>query len=144
MGTMTMAQLEMAMKEAPEKMPLLIKAAMEKAATAMKAEARYKHLRGPKMPRGTTGGFDNSTLLSITGMKTRLASAVEIKGTSVEGWVGMNLTSRSGYPYPRAHEYGEGKMPERPWLRPSVYAKQELLAEEILQGVLNAYGSHFT
>ena len=128
-------------------MPQLVLMGMKDAAFEMVRDAREKHLSGPKMPRGKTGGFDRSTLLSITGMKNRMTKeeAIHLGVTDGEaqGWIGLNLTN-DGYPYPRAHEYGEGKMPERPWLRPAVYSNQAYLSERILKRILDGYGRKFT
>jgi len=143
MATMTMPQLEAAIKGVGDQLPQLIAQGMTDAAIVMVRDIRAKHLSGPKMPRGKTGGFDRSTLLSITGMKNRVAYKVETTGKTAQGWVGMNLTNK-GYPYPRAHEYGEGKMPERPWLRPAVFSNQEYLLERIVQRILDGYGRLFT
>ena len=143
MATMTMPQLDAAIKGVGSRMPQLVAMGMEDAAIVMKRDIRSEHLSGPKMPRGKTGGFDRSTLLSITGMKNRVASKVEVTNGEAQGWVGMNLTN-NGYNYPRAHEYGLGKMPERPWLRPSVFGEQGYLLDRIVQRILDGYGRQFT
>lgn len=118
----------------------MLQEAMEKVGAEVLAYARKKHLHGPKMPRGVTGGFDGSTLGMVSrDLSKRLSTKTKVKGTEVITEVGTNLTNR-GYSYPRAHELGLGKMPERPWLRPSVKAKQDKLRTDIKEAWVMSYG----
>ena len=143
MGPMTMKEHEADVRRVARRMPQIVAKAMNTVAPQMVATSRRKHLSGPRMPRGRSGGFWRSTLASKTGMVRRIHHKVKIKGKTVEGAVGTNLTNQ-GYSYPRAHEYGLGRMPERPWLRPAVYAHQDDLQKEIVQGYLRAYGRRYT
>jgi len=115
-----------------------IKRAYKRTAIQMVSTSRGKHLSGPRMPRGVGGGFDGSTLASKTGMIMRVHYVISESGGEIVGRVGTNLTNR-GYAYPRAHEYGLDKMPERPWLRPAVAAHQQDLVDEIRNEVTALY-----
>ncbi len=117
----------------------MVQDAMEKVGQEVIAYARKTHLHGPRMARNVTGGFSGSTLLSKAGLRQRLTVKSKVAGTKVVVAVGTNLKNR-GYPYPRAHELGLGKMPERPWLRPSVKAKQDKLRTDIKEAWVMSYG----
>jgi len=127
------------------KMPRTLQERMEKIARIMLAYAQKNHLHAAApMPRGVTGGDDNSVLSMQSGNMIRsLAMKSAVQSKTEKGKVivklGTNLTNR-GYSYPRAHEKGLGKMPKRPWLLPSIKAKQELLRTEIKQAVVQSYG----
>ena len=126
-------------------MPGTLQFRMEKVARIMLTTAQREHLHAADpMPRGVTGGFEHSTLSQQSSDLIKhlaLKSAVQSKKGKgkVTVKLGTNLTNR-GYSYPRAHEYGLGKMPERPWLRPSIKKNKELLREEIKKGMVAAYG----
>ena len=134
-----MEQLEKRMKRWPKKGQKNLRFALRKAATEVNAYAIRNKLHGPKMPRNVSGGFDGSTLHSKTGMRHRLAYRLHSAPSRVSVAVGTNLTNR-GYSYPRAHEYGLGRMPERPWLRPSIIKKLPRTKELILDAWMDAYG----
>ena len=125
--------------------PRTLQSRMEKVARIMLVTAQREHLHAAQpMPRGVTGGADNSVLSMQSGnmirsLATKSAVQTKTEKTKVVVKLGTNLTNR-GYSYPRAHEYGLGKMPERPWLRPSIKKNQELLRTEIKQGMVAAYG----
>jgi hypothetical protein len=138
MAKLTFEQYKRKMERWGPKGIAAVERGMEETAERVLAYAKSKHLH-KKMPRGVTGGFSGSTLGSKTGMRQRLTKKSEIRGTSVKIKVGTNLTNR-GYSYARAHEYGLGRMPERPWLRPSVKAKQSLLLRNIKKAWVEAYG----
>lgn len=124
-------------------MPEVVEKAMKRVAVIIIAESRRKHLSGPKMPRGVSGGFDNSTLASKHGLIMRITKQIQRIADAVVGRIGTNLTNK-GYPYPRAHEYGLGKMPERPWLRPAIATHQDELNQEILEEVMASFGRRYT
>ncbi len=118
----------------------MVQDAMEKVGQEVIAYARKTHLHGPKMPRGVSGGFEGSTLGVVSSdLRKRLTIKSSVKAAAVTVAVGTNLKNR-GYPYPRAHELGLGKMPERPWLRPSVKAKQDKLRTDIKEAWVMSYG----
>ena len=112
---------------------------MEMVGEEVIAYARRTHLHGPRMPQGVSGGLYGSTLDSKTGMRHRITKKSKIIGTDITVSIGTNLTN-AGVSYPRLHEYGIGKMPERPWLRPSVYKKRKRLMSEIKRQWVAAYG----
>lgn len=140
MAKLTLEQLQRKMARWGPKGIAMIQDGMEQVGTEVNAHAIRHHLHGPKMPRGVTGGFSNSTLHSRVGMRQRLAVRAKKRGSRVTISVGTNLTNR-GYSYPRAHEYGLGKMPERPWLRPSVKAKKKRLLAVIRKRYIEAYNA---
>lgn len=137
MATLTFEQFKKKMEAWGPRGQVVIRRSMEETAERVLAYAKSKHLH-KKMPRGVTGGFSGSTLGSKTGMRQRLTKKTTVRGTETTVKVGTNLTNR-GYSYPRAHEYGLDKMPERPWLRPSVKKKQPLLLRNIKKAFVEAY-----
>ena len=134
----TLEELERRFKAWPKKGRANLRVALKKAAVIIEGEAVKKHLH-EKMEPGQTGGFENSTLLSQTGMRHRLSHRLNVTSTRVTMAVGTNLTNR-GYSYPRAHEYGLGRMPKRPWLRPSIKKKMPRTIELITEAWVKAYG----
>jgi hypothetical protein len=140
---MTLEEHAASVRTMQDKMPQSVERAMKRIAILMIADSRRKHLSGPKMPRGMGGGFDNSTLASKHGLIMRITSLIERVAGGVTGRIGTNLTNK-GYPYPRAHEYGLGKMPERPWLRPAIAGRQQELADEIVSEILKSLGHEYT
>ena len=140
MSRMSMAVWNRRIRRMATTMPDVVRNAYTRAAIIVIGHAQKHHLSGPKMPRGVSGGFSGSTLaVQSTELRNRLAHKL---GTTTLGRViirvGTNVTS-GGYSYPRAHEYGLGKMPERPFLRPSVDAKRNNTVKEIRNGVIQAY-----
>ncbi len=120
----------------------MLQSTMEKVGEEVLAYARREKLHGPAMPRGVSGGLKGSTLATRSGgLRRSLTKKSSVRGTEVKVEVGTNLTNK-GHPYPRYHEYSSpgGMIPERPWLRPSVMAKQERLREEIKKTWVAAYG----
>jgi len=106
---------------------------MEKVARIMLADAQRNKLRA-------SPGFNPNILHEVSGNLIRsLTVKMTTSKTSVTGQVGTNLTNR-GYSYPRAHEYGLGKMPARSWLRPSIAGRQDMLRSEVKQAWTEAYG----
>jgi hypothetical protein len=140
---MTLEEHQRSIEEFKRRLPDAQEKALRKAAILMVATSRRKHLSGPRMPRGVSGGFDGSTLASKTGMIMRIHYLLKRTGSEVTGQVGMNLTNR-GYNYPAAHEYGKGRMPERPWLRPAVAAHQKELYELIVAEAMKNLGSKYS
>lgn len=139
MSRMTMAVWQRRIRRLSKRMPDVVEGAYIRAAAAVVGHAQKRHLRGPKMPRGVSGGFSGSTLSAPTRrLRGSLSQKVKVTADRVVARVGTNVTNR-GYSYPRAHEFGLGKMPERPFLRPSVEAKRENTAEEIRDAVMTAY-----
>ena len=106
---------------------------MERVARTMLIDAqRYKLHAAP--------GFNRTALHMVSGNLIRsLTVKMKRSKTSVTGQVGTNLTNK-GYSYPRAHEYGTGGMPKRPWLKQSVAGRQDLLRAEVKAAWVEAYG----
>ncbi|KKL20301.1 hypothetical protein LCGC14_2456810 [marine sediment metagenome] len=117
----------------------MLQEAMEKVGAEVLGYARKKHLHR-RMPRNVTGGPDGSSLGVVSSrLWDSLTTKTKVKGTEVITQVGTNVTHQ-GVSYPRLHEFGLGGMPERPWLRPSVRAKQDRLREEVKRAWVAAYG----
>ena len=140
MAQLTLEQLKAKVERwGGERGRLILLDHMEKVAEEAIAYSRRKHLSGgTPMPRGVTGGFDNSTLASKTGLRHRITKRGTTSGKTVTVKVGTDLNNK-GVVYPRLHEYGIGKMPERPWLRPSIKAKQSRLLSEVKKAWVLAY-----
>ena len=117
------------MRIAPEK----LKKALLKGAKIATKEAQSKHLSGPKMPRGI-GHPTRATLAVQTGrLRRSINERVTVSKDRVTAQVGTNVK------YGRAHEEGLGKMPERPFLRPSIEEKKPRVMELILDAMMGAY-----
>lgn len=132
------AKLERWARVAPEE----VKNALRNGAEMVRAEAQFNHLNGPKMPRGITGGFANSTLGKVSGnlysrMSIRVMANQQGKFSAE---VGTNVRGKFGEPYPRYHEYGLHGMPERPFLRPSLEKKRPEVFDSIAKAFMASYG----
>ena len=138
---MTMEQYEAKIKKWANKAPESLRLALEKAAGEIIVYAQGRKLRGPKMPRGVSGGFDGSTLAVGTGrLRGSLTKRVTVSGGRVVAQVGTNVK------YAEIHEYGgrtgrnkSVEMPERPFLRPSVAAQKSRTLEIIGDAYIDAY-----
>jgi len=154
---MTMEQYEAKIKKWANKAPESLRLALEKAAGEIIVYAQGRKLRGPKMPRGVPGGFDGSTLAAPTGrLRGSLTKRVTVSGGRVVAQVGTNVK------YAAIHEYGgtieakgggrlhfviggvhyspkSVKIPERPFLRPSVAAQKSRTLEIIGDAYIDAY-----
>jgi len=123
------------MRIAPEK----LKRALLKGAKIVTKEAQSKHLSGPKMPRGI-GHPTRATLAVQTGrLRRSITERVTVSKDKVTAQVGTNVK------YARLHEEGlevrGRKMPERPFLRPSVDVKKPRVMELVLEGMMEGYNS---
>ena len=124
--------------------PKELKEVLLKGAKLATKEAQSKHLSGPKMPRGV-GGTTGATLAVQSGrLRRSINENVTVSKDRVVAQIGTNVK------YGRIHEYGgtiknafgKGitvKMPERPFLRPSVKEKKPRIMELILDGFMEAY-----
>jgi hypothetical protein len=140
-GRFTLEAYERRLRRLSKEMPEVVESAMIRAAMAVIAHSRKRHLSGPRMPRGVGGGLGGSTLAvgsGSAGLRSSLAYKVKVEPGRVEARVGTNKTNQ-GYSYPRAHEYGLGQMPERPFLRPSVQSKRQNTVDEISRAQMAAY-----
>jgi len=139
---MTLEEHAASIRAMQDQMPDAVERAMRRVAILMISDSRRKHLRGPKMPRGVSGGFDRSTLASKHGLIMRITARFTRTAIGVTGEIGTNLTNE-GYSYPRAHEYGIGRMPERPWLRPAIAGRQDELNDEIIAETMKTLGPNY-
>jgi len=130
---MTMEQLQEKIQRWMRIAPQELKEALLKGAKLVTKEAQSVHLSGPKMPRGV-GDPIRATLAVRSGRLRRgIAERVTVTKDRVTAQVGTNVK------YGRVHEKGLGKMPERPFLRPSVEEKKPRVMELILEGFMGAY-----
>jgi len=116
---------------APEEVKKALKLGGEK----VRAEVQFRHLNGPKMPRGV-GDPNNATLAVRTG---RLKGSIALRVMALESGkfsaqIGTNV------PYARKHEYGLEGMPERPFLRPSIEKKRPEVFDTIAKAFMESYG----
>ena len=121
-------------------LPQAAKKALTEAAITVQREAQEAHLTGPRMPRGA-GGTTNATLAvgqsrkgHIGGrLRQSIAIDVQVKPGEVSATVGTNVF------YGRLHELGIGKMPERPFLRPSLSANHHQIFESLRIRMIESY-----
>jgi len=113
--------------------PKELKTAIQRGAELIRREAQERHLSGPKMPRGV-GDEMNATLSAPTGtLRRSISIRVKVAAGEIEGLVGTTVG------YGRKHELGLGGMPERPFLRSSLFAKRMDALKEIKHSFLNSY-----
>ena len=130
---MSMEQLQGKIQRWMRIAPEQLKKALLKGARVVTKEVQSKHLSGPKMPRGM-GDLTRATLAVQTGrLRRSITERVQVSRDRVTAQVGTNV------PYGRKHEKGLEKMPERPFLRPSLEAKKSRVMEMILDGFMEAY-----
>ena len=130
---MTMEQLQDKIQRWMRIAPQELKEALMKGVKLVTKEAQSAHLSGPKMPRGL-GDPTRATLAVQTGrLRRSINERVTVSKDRVIAQVGTNVK------YGRAHEEGLGKMPERPFLRPSVEEKKPRVMELILDAMMEAY-----
>ena len=134
---MTMEQLQAKIQRWMRIAPQELKEALTKGAKLATKEAQSAHLSGPKMPRGV-GDPTRATLAVKTGrLRRSITERVTVTKDRVTAQVGTNVK------YGRIHEYGlevrGRKMPERPFLRPSVEEKKPRIMELILDAMMGAY-----
>jgi len=130
---MTMEQLRDKIQRWMRVAPQALKEALLKGAKLVTKEAQSTHLSGPKMPRGL-GDPTRATLAVQTGrLRRSINERVTVSKDRVIAQVGTNVL------YGRKHEEGLEKMPERPFLRPSVEEKKPRVMELILDTMMGAY-----
>jgi HK97 gp10 family phage protein len=130
---MNMDQLKIKMERWRRTAPNHLKRFLRKGAKLVTKEVQSKHLSGPQMQRGM-GDPLNATLAVQTGRLRRgISERVTVSKDGVRARVGTNIF------YGKLHEEGIGKMPERPFLRPSVMEKKPQFVKLILQGMMEAY-----
>ena len=137
MAKMNMEQLKKKMEKWRRTAPGHLKKFLGRGAKLVTKEVQSKHLSGPKMQRGV-GDPLRATLAVGTGpyggrLRRSISEKVTVSKDSVRAQVGTNVF------YGRLHEEGIGKMPERPFLRPSVMEKKPKVIELILQGMMGGY-----
>jgi len=118
---------------APEEVKKALKLGGEK----VRAEVQFRHLSGPRMPRGI-GDPVNATLGTGSG-DWRLKNSIALRVMALESGkfsaqIGTNV------PYARKHEYGLEGMPERPFLRPSIEKKRPEVFDTIAKAFMESYG----
>jgi HK97 gp10 family phage protein len=115
--------------------PAEVKKALKVGAEMVRREAQEKHFRKPKMPRGE-GGIDDAWL-GTTGA-WRLRNSIALSVTADPGKI--SATVGTNVPYARQHEFGIGRMPERPFLRPSLRKKHQEVFNYLREAFLKSYG----
>jgi len=131
-------KLERWAKVAPEQ----VKLTLRKGARLVENEAKFVHLRGPKMPRGI-GDPVNATLERRSGrLYGSIATRVmALSNGKFSAQVGTNVRSpKTGRAYGRDHELGLNGMPERPFLRPSLEKKRPEVFDLIAKEFMKSYG----
>jgi len=128
------------MKTAPKG----LKTALTKGAVEIVGHTQKSRLSGPKMPRGTSGGFSGSTLQPHTNrLRGSVTKNIDVSSDRVLARIiaGTNLS------YAAIHEYGgttgrnhSVKMPERPYLRPSVEEKRSRVLDLVGDAYIDSYG----
>jgi len=137
--------------------PQDVERGLKRAALDIIAHTQSRRLRGPKMPRGVSGGFAGSRLAVGVGRLWRsLTHQVRIDGSRITAKVGTNVK------YARIHEFGgrirakkggwlhfkvggqwvkvkEVVIPERPFLRPSVVEKFQATLKHVKDAVMEGY-----
>jgi len=134
---MTMEQLQGKVQRWMRIAPQELKEVLLKGAKLVTKEAQSAHLSGPKMARGV-GNPTRATLAVQTGrLRRSINERVTVTKDRVVAQVGTNVI------YGKVHEKGltvrGHKMPERPFLRPSVEEKKPRIMELILDGMMKAY-----
>ena len=92
------------------------------------------HLTGPRMARGV-GSKTGATLARQSGFLARsIMGRIKIALGRVVGQLGTKLG-----PYPKLHEKGIGKMPERAFLAPTVKRNRKRVMKAILARIIGSY-----
>lgn len=115
--------------------PEEVKKALKVGAEIVRREVQEKHFFKPKMPRGQ-GGTDYAWLATTGSWRLRnsIALSVTAQTGDISAQVGTNI------PYAKQHEFGLGKMPERPFLRPSLRKKHQEVFNYLREAFLKSYG----
>jgi len=133
MAKMTMEQLQRKIERWKKEAPSHLQKYLEKGAKLVTREVQAAHLSGPRMSRGV-GHPTRATLAAVTGtLRRSVTEDVKVSKDSVVARIGTDVF------YGRIHEEGLGKMPKRPFLRPSVMEKKPRVLELVLEGMMEAY-----
>ena len=135
---MTMEMYEQKVKRWMKTAPKELKKAITMGATEIIGHTQKKRLSGPDTK---SGGYYGSGLRAPTGtLRRSITKTVDISSDRVLAQIGTNIK------YAAIHEYGgmtgrnrSVKMPERPYLRPSVEEKRPRVLELIGDAFLGAY-----
>lgn len=143
MAKLTMDELRIKIERWQRIMPEKLKERLTRACVEILPEVQEGHLSGPKMPRGV-GSATRGTLAVRTGrLRKSIHYQVSVNPEEVRARIGTNVV------YGRIHEYGgtvsrggtRFEMPERSYLRPSVYKMQPRIVELLMKGALeDSYG----
>lgn len=120
------------MKEFPDDMVV----ANRQAAEMVRTEVLTKHLTGKKMPRGI-GSASHATLGIKSGnLRASISTWAFRTSGGIKAYIG-NMT----WPlkYAGFHEEGKGGMPARPFLKPSLKAKQKAIKEHLQKALKRSY-----
>lgn len=113
-------------------LPNVVKKALTIGTREVRTEAVLKHLSGPKMPKGI-GDPKNATLARQSGdLAGSIQTKVKVDPDKVYGKVFTNMK------YAGRHERGTDGMPKRPFLNPSLDAKEESARELVRKAILEA------
>ena len=138
MAELTMEEMRVKIERWQRVMPEKLKLRLERACVEILPEVQEGHLSGPKMPRGV-GDPTRATLAARTGrLRKSIHYRVRVSPEEVVAQIGSNVR------YARIHEYGgtvsrggtKVEMPERSYLRPSVYKMQPRVVELITRGAV--------
>lgn len=113
--------------------PQLIEQALSKAALMIIGDVQQKHLTGPRMPRGV-GDPKNATLAVKTNrLRGSITKRIIVEPGRIIAEIGTNVF------YGRIHELGGKFHPARPFLQPSVEARQPETRSIILKTIMEGY-----
>jgi phage gpG-like protein len=130
----TARQYQAKLAAASRKIPKTVKKALYRGGEKVRGEAVDKHLSGPTS-RVTGRNAKNASLSRQSGdLATTLTNRVR-------GGSRPNVRIGSPMKYAAYHEEGSpgGKIPPRPFLKPSLEEKRDEVLDEILDEVMRAY-----
>lgn len=115
-------------------MPKETEKALRLGGELVRREVQEEHLSGPPMTRGV-GDYLNATLAAQTGtLRRSIALRIRVASGDISAEIGTTV------PYGKKHELGLDRMPERPFLRPSIEKKRSEMVRLIEKHVMSAYG----
>ena len=133
---LTFEQYQSKVKRWTRRYPDAIVQAFKEELPYLVRDAVRTHLSGPRMAKGK-GSKANATLARQSGFLARsIQGRIRNAASRVIGQIGTKLG-----PYPKLHEEGIGKMPERPFLAPTVKRNKKRVMQEILKRIIRSYNA---
>lgn len=135
MAKLTFKQFQQKVNRWAKENPKAVEEALAAGALMVSGEAVEKHLSGPT---SAGGGFFGESLSvgkrkGLGGTLRRSISERIKGGKNPSATVGTNVV------YAPIHEYGLGRMPQRPFLRPSLEKRRKDVMELILRKIMEAF-----